>query len=65
MKRTTRKHELKRLIVEQLVDGDLLYESCLEVCKPVPVEPSEQFEMRRLEIEQRLIELEAQTQAQQ
>ena len=64
VKRTTHKHELKRLIVEQLVDEDVLPDSCLEVSKPLPMELSWQFEMRRLEIERelRLKELEAQTQ---
>ena len=31
VKRSTRKHELKRLIVEQLVDENVLPDSCLEV----------------------------------
>ena len=62
VKRSTRKHELKRLIVEQLVDEDVLPDSCLEVYKPLPIEPSGQYEIRRLEIERelRLKELEAQ-----
>ena len=62
VKRSTRKHELKRLIVEQLVDEDVLPDSCLEVYKPLPMEPSGQYEIRRLEIERelRLKELEAQ-----
>ena len=62
VKRSTRKHELKRLIVEQLVDEDVLPDSCLEVYKPLPMEPSRQYEIRRLEIERelRLKELEAQ-----
>ena len=66
VKRSTRKHELKRLIVEQLVDEDVLPDSCLEVYKPLPMEPSGQYEIRRLEIERelRLKELEAQAQAQ-
>ena len=64
VKRSTRKHELKRLIVEQLVDEDVLPDSCLEVYKPLPMEPSGQYEIRRLEIERelRLKELEAQQQ---
>ena len=33
VKRTTLKHELKRLIVEQLVDEDILPDSCSEVYK--------------------------------
>ena len=50
VKRSTRKHELKRLIVEQLVDEAL------------PMELSGQFKIRQLEIERelRLKELEAQ-----
>ena len=62
VKRSTRKHELKRLIVEQLVDEDVLPDSCLEVYKPLPMEPSGQFELGRLEIEReiKLKELEAQ-----
>ena len=62
VKRSTHKHELKRLIVEQLVDEDVLPDSCLEVYKPLPMEPSGQYEIRRLEIERelRLKELEAQ-----
>ena len=43
VKRTTRKHELKRLIVEQLVDEDVL-----------PMEPYGQFEIRQLEIKREL-----------
>ena len=54
VKRSTRKHELKRLIVEQLVDEDVLPDSCLEVYKPLPMEPSGQYEIRRLEIEREL-----------
>ena len=46
VKRSTCKHELKRLIVEQLVDEDILPDSCLEVYKPLPMEPSWQFELR-------------------
>ena len=67
VKRSTRKHELKRLIVEQLVDEDILPDSCLEVYKPLPMEPSGQYEIRRLEIERelRLKELETQALAQQ
>ena len=62
VKRITHRHELKRLVVEQLVAGDLLHDSCLEVYKPLPMEPSGQYEIRRLEIERelRLKELEAQ-----
>ena len=62
--RTTCKYELRRLIVEQLVDEDVLPDSCLEVYKPLPMEPSGQYEIRRLEIERelRLKELEAQQQ---
>ena len=67
VKRSTRKHELKRLIVEQLVDEDVLPDSCLKVYKPLPMEPSGQYEIRRLEIERelRLKELETQALAQQ
>ena len=54
VKRSTRKHELKRLIVEQLVDEDVLPDSCLEVYNPLPMEPSGQYEIRRLEIEREL-----------
>ena len=54
VKRSTCKHELKRLIVEQLVDEDVLPDSCLEVYKPLPMEPSGQYEIRRLEIEREL-----------
>ena len=54
VKRSTLKQELKRLIVEQLVDEDLLPESCLDVYKPVPMESSGQVEIRRLEIEKEL-----------
>ena len=54
VKRSTRKHELKRLIVEQLVDEDVLPDSCLEVYKPLPMEPSGQYEIRRLEFEREL-----------
>ena len=54
VKRSTRKHELKRFIVEQLVDEDVLPDSCLEVYKPLPMESSGQFEIRRLEIEREL-----------
>ena len=62
VKRSTHKHELKRLIVEQLIDEDVLPDNCLEVYKILPMEPSGQLEMRRLEIERelRLKELEAQ-----
>ena len=62
VKRTTSKHELKRFIVEQLVDEDLLHDSRLEVYEPLPMEPSGQVEIRRLEIERelRLKEIEAQ-----
>ena len=61
VKRSTRKHELKRLIVEQSVDEDVLPDSCLDVYRPLPMEPSGQLEMRRLKIERelRLKELEA------
>ena len=54
VKRSTRKHELKRLIVEQLVDEDVLPDSCLGVYKHLPMKPSRQFELRRLEIEREL-----------
>ena len=54
VKRSTRKYELKRLIVEQLVDEDVLPDSSLEVYKPLPMESSGQFEIRRLEIEREL-----------
>ena len=60
VKRSTLKHELKRLIVEQLVDEDLLPESCLDVYKLVSMEPSGQIEIKRLEIEFKMKELEAQ-----
>ena len=58
----TNKHELKRFIVEQLFDDDVLPDSCLEVYKPLPMEPCGQFEIRRLEIDRelRLNELEDQ-----
>ena len=61
------KHELKRVIVEQLVDEDVLPDSCLEVYKPLRMEPSGKYEIRRLEIERelRLKELETQALAQQ
>ena len=64
VKRTTHKYELKRLIVEQLVDEDVLPDSCLEVYKPLPMDPFGQYEIRQLEIERelRLKELEAQAQ---
>ena len=65
VKRSTRKHELKRLIVEQLVDEDVLPDSCLEVYKPLPMESSGQYEIRRLEIERELRLKELETQAQQ
>ena len=65
VKRSTRKHELKRLIVEQLVDEDVLPDSCLEVYKPLPMEPSGQYGIRRLEIERELRLKELETQAQQ
>ena len=65
VKRSTRKHELKRLIVEQLVDEDVLPDSCLEVYKLLPMEPSGQYEIRRLEIERELRLKELETQAQQ
>ena len=50
------------LSVEHLVDEDVLSDSCLEVYKPLPMEPSGQFELRRLKIEReiKLKELEAQ-----
>ena len=53
---------LKGLIVEQLVDEDVLPDSCLEVYKPLLMDPSGQCEIRRLEIERelRLKELQAQ-----
>ena len=65
VKRSTRKHELKRLIVEQSVDEDVLPDRCLEVYKPLPMEPSGQYEIRRLEIERELRLKELETQAQQ
>ena len=43
VKRSMRKHELKRLIGEQLVDKDVLPDCCLEVYKPLPMELSGQF----------------------
>ena len=54
VKSSTGKHELKRLFVEQLVDEDILPNSCLEVYKPLPMEPSGQFELRQLEIEREI-----------
>ena len=54
VKKSTRKYEVKRLIVEQLVDEDVLPDSCLEVYKPLPRESSGQFEIRQLEIEREL-----------
>ena len=54
VKRSTRKHELERLIVEQLVDEDLLPDSCSEVYKPLPMKPSGQYDIRRLEIKREL-----------
>ena len=54
MKRLTQKHELKRLIVEQLVDEDVLPDSCLEGYKPLRMESSGQLEISRLEIEREL-----------
>ena len=54
VKRATHKHERKRVIVEQLVDEDVLPDSCLEVYKPLPMDPSGQFEIRRVEIEREL-----------
>ena len=54
VKRSTRKHELKRLIVAQLVDEDVLSDRCLGVYKPLPMEPYTQFEIRQLEIEREL-----------
>ena len=64
VKRKTHKCKLKRLIVKQVVDEDILPDSCLEVYKPLPMDPSGQYEIKRLEIERelRLKELEAQTQ---
>ena len=64
VKRTTCKYALKRLIVSQLVDEDVLPDSFLEVYKPLPMDPSGQYEIRQLEIkrELRLNELEAQAQ---
>ena len=64
VKRSMRKHDLKRLIVSQLVDKDVLPDSCLEVYKPLPIDPSEQYEIRQLQIERvlRLKELEAHVQ---
>ena len=43
VKRSTCKHELKRLIIEQLVDEDVLPDGCLEAYKPLPMELSGQF----------------------
>ena len=54
VKRSTRKHELKRFIVEQLVDEDVLPDSCLEVYKPLPMESSGQLKIRRLENEREI-----------
>ena len=38
VKRSTCKHELKTLIVEQSVDEDVLFDSYSEVYKPLPIE---------------------------
>ena len=46
VKRTICKHELKRLIVEQLADEDVLPDSCLEVYKPLAVELSGKHDIR-------------------
>ena len=54
VKRAIPKLELKRLSVKQLVDEDVLPDSCLEVYKPLPMESSGHFEIRRLEIEREL-----------
>ena len=54
VKRSTCKYELKRLIVEQLVDEDVLPDICLEVYRPLPMEPSGQLKIRRLEVEREL-----------
>ena len=48
-----------------MVDEDVLPDSCLEVYKPLPMEPSGQYEIRRLEIERELRLKEVETQAQQ
>ena len=54
VKRSTRKYEFKRLIVEQLVDEDVLPDSCLQVYKSLKRDPSGQYEIRQLEIEREL-----------
>ena len=54
LKRSTPKHELKRLIVEQVADKDLSPVTCIEVYKPLPMEPSGRFVIRRFEIEREL-----------
>ena len=54
VKRSTHKHELKRIIVEQLVGEDVPPDCCLEVYRPLPMKSSGQFEIRRLEIERGL-----------
>ena len=46
VKRSTCKHKLKRLTVEQLVDYEVLPDSCLEVYKPLPMDPLRHFEIR-------------------
>ena len=54
VQRSTRKHELKKLIVEKLVEEDGLPDGSLEVYKPLPMESSGQLEIRQLEIEREL-----------
>ena len=46
VKRPTYRHELKRLIVEQLVDEDVLPDSYLKVYKPLQMDLSGQYEIR-------------------
>ena len=51
VKRSMRKHNLKRIIVDQLVDDDMLSPDCLELYKPLPMDSSGQAELKRLELE--------------
>ena len=37
VKRSTCEHEIKRFFVEELVDEDVLPDSCLELYKPLPM----------------------------
>ena len=47
------KHKHKTIIVNQLVDEDVLPDTCVDMNKPLPVEPSGHFEIMRLEIERK------------